>query len=176
MEYFVKPFYGFFMQAGYKPLNPDGEVFYMTNRTQPYYFCEHYMFRIGPVISLGNKSDSHQFFFFGPTLYYKTMNADKVLFCLYNNGDGDDRYVWYWYDEQIKGIGLRTGVVPKNRLGIGFSFEMSYRISKSHGFYQDYNYINYSYNQVVNIHNYNIEKYICFDASLTLRLKIRKHK
>jgi|GEM_PF-1415564 len=176
-EYFFKPGLGVFAQMGYKPMNPDGSVFYMTNRTNPYYFCEHYMFRFSPVVTFGNDPKRRSFFFIGPSLYYKTMNADHVDFCLYNNGDGDDRYVTYWYDETIKGFGLRAGTIPKNLLGIGLSVEVSYRFSKSHSFYPEYmwNYFTQSY-YVVNNHNYATEEAPMLDASVTWRLRIRKHK
>lgn len=174
-EYFVRPRFGVFAQMGYKPLNPDGAVFYMTNQTQPYYFCEHYMFRFSPMVTFGNDPKRHSFFFIGPTLYYKTMNADNVNFCLYNNGDGDDRYVDYWYDETIKGIGLRTGVIPKNRLGVGLSLEVSYRFSKNHGYYRDYWYDpEYDSPPVINHHSYSAGWYPCLDASVTWRVKIPK--
>lgn len=175
-EYFFKPYFGLFAQFGYKPMNPDGTVFYMTNRTQPYYFCEHYMLRFSPLLTFGNKPERHSFFFAGPTLFYKTMNADQVNFCLYNNGDGDDRYVTYWYNETIKGVGLRMGFIPKNLAGIGLSFEVSYRTSKNHSYYPETWWNNFTHEPyVINNHNYSIKQYTCFDASVTWRLRIRKN-
>lgn len=176
-EYFFKPYFGIFAQMGYKPLNPDGSVFYMTNRQQPYYFCEHYMFRVSPLITIGNDPKRHSFFFIGPTAYYKTMNADHVNFCLYNNGDGDDRYVTYWYDETIKGLGLRVGIIPKNRLGLGVSVEVSYRFSKSHSFYPEHFWNSLTQTHYsINNHDFSVAESPCFDASVTWRLRIKKHK
>ncbi len=164
---YFRPSWGIALQAGYKPLSPNGYVYSVRRVNEPDCISSHIMFRLNPVFTFTNRSDSSCFYFIGPSLYFKQIMGDSIKVYQSNYISTQSRPSTYWHDKTVTGIGLRMGYSSKRRVGLSFSCELSLRQFSEH-------------NDVIRYDESTFQSddggmYFNIDFSVALRLKLRKH-
>lgn len=168
IDYYFQPYFGFSAQFGYKPQADNVCVYSSKTNFSVDFASSQFMFRLNPVITFINVRDSSRFFFIGPSVYYKVLNGDQIL-SSYNSMSFNQMYIsTLWHDKEIKGIGIRGGISSKRKIGLSISAELSYRNAEVHDFMIRFN--------GDRIHTDRKISYFNIDASIALRLKVRKHR
>jgi len=164
---YFRPNWGIALQAGYKPLSPNGYVYSVRRVNEPDCISSHIMFRLNPVFTFTDRSDSSCFYFIGPSLYFKQIVGDSIKVYQSNYISTHSRPSTYWHDKTVNGIGVRMGYSSKRKVGLSFSCELSLRQFSQ-------------YDDIIRYDGSTLQTdddgmYFNIDFSVALRLKLRKH-